>query len=662
VSSPPPRDGVTGAAGGPSPAEADPYDARLVVTAGGLLGEFNRAGVLSPADVHVARCLAQLAGQEGEAAETVALATALAVRGPRYGHVLVDLEEVRRTVTADAELEVDLGALPWPEVADWVSAVAANPMVAVGEDAPADRPLRLIGTALYLDRNWADERTVAAQLMGRAAHAPPAVDPAVLGEGLRRLFPDPGDGDQRWAAAAAICNRLSVIAGGPGTGKTTTVARIVALLAEQAHARGQPMPLVAMAAPTGKAAARLQEAVQAETARLRVAPSVRGLVADVPSVTLHRLLGSRPGRSRFNHNHLNRLPHDVVMVDETSMVSLALMARLTEAVRPDARLVLAGDPGQLASVEAGAVLGDVVGPAGPRSMMSGAARAALTSVTGVTVAGAGGPPGDGAGGRPAVAGASFGDGIVVLSGSRRFAGPVAALASAIRDGDGDGAVAALAGGAAEVVWLPDPAGDDADVLRREALTAGARLYAAAARGDGPAAVHALGAFRVLCAHRRGPYGVAHWTERIEGWLAGATPFTPAASWYVGRPVMVTANDYALGLYNGDAGVAVADPEGGIRVAFPRPGGVAEFNPYRLTGVETVFAMTVHKAQGSEFDAVAVVLPEAGSAMLTRELLYTAVTRARRQLIVAGTEQAVRQAVARPIARASGLTRRLWGGR
>jgi exodeoxyribonuclease V alpha subunit len=565
-------------------------DPHLVLSAAGALREFNEAGVLTAADLHVARRLAELAGEDDE---SVTLAAALAVRGPRLGHVYVDVAAIRDTVTVDTDEPVDLGALPWPDADEWLERLAASPLVAVGEESGDARPLRLVGRSLYLDRYWREERQVAADLLALAGEAPGTVTP----EPFARLF-EPGR--QREAAETALRRRFAVIAGGPGTGKTTTVARILALLLEQGD------PLVALAAPTGKAAARLIEAVHDEAAKIDISDEVRARLLGLEASTLHRLLGWRPGtRSRFRHDRGNRLPHDVVIVDETSMVSLSLMARLVEAVRADARLILVGDPGQLTSIEAGAVLGDIVGPAG--------------------------------------------EGIVVLERVHRYGAGIAELAEAIRRGDGDGAVAALGG----VTWIADDALDPV----REAAVGAARGVAEAARaGDGLRAIEALGAFRLLCAHRRGPHGVSGWTALIEAWLGHEA----IGDWYVGRPLLVTENDYALRLYNGDTGVVIAAGDGQVSAAFERAGQIVEFSPTRLAAVDTVYAMTVHKSQGSQFSTAAVLLPDPGSPILTRELLYTAVTRAREELILVGSEEAVRAAVARPVARASGLRSRLWG--
>jgi exodeoxyribonuclease V alpha subunit len=316
--------------------EHDPFAARFALRASGLLREFNEAGVVDAADAHVARELGRLGG-EGD--ETVLLALALAVRGPRLGHVHVDLERIRDTAAVDAEEPIDLADLDWPEPQSWIARVSASPLVSTGDRPVAGevRPLRLVGSWLYLDRYWAEEVGVARALRTMAADPPSEVDSELLADGLSRLFRTEASGRQAHAAAAAVTHRWSVVAGGPGTGKTTTVARIVALICEQAAATGAAFPLVALAAPTGKAAARLQESVHAEATILDVAPEVRDQLLTLRASTIHRLLGWRPGsNSRFRHDRNQRLAHDVVIVDETSMVSLSLMARLIEALRSGA--------------------------------------------------------------------------------------------------------------------------------------------------------------------------------------------------------------------------------------------------------------------------------------------------------------------------------------
>jgi len=626
----------------------DAFDIRLARRAGGALHTFNGAGVLSAADVHVALRLGQLGDTSDDA---VLLGAAFAVRAPRLGHVCVDLASVRTTASTDLDLPIDLQALPWPAEGDWIDRLRASSLVGMG------RPLHLEETTLYLDRFWSEERQVAADLLSLSGPPADGVDIGLLASGLARLFSSEDEPDfQRLAAASAVLRQFSVIAGGPGTGKTTTVARVLALLDEQAAARWERPPLVALAAPTGKAAARLQEAVHEEAATLQLEPAERARLLELQGTTLHRLLGFDPGnRSRFRHHRLNRLAHDVVVVDETSMVSLSLMARLVEAVRTDARLILVGDPEQLASVEAGAVLGDVVGPASRRLLMRPPARRDLARAAGQPVP-ASDPPGD----------TPIGDGVVVLRHVHRYGGDIGRLAEAIQGGDGDDVVSLLAGGQEDVCWIPvdvaaEGVSSSLEPVRTAAVASGHLLVEAARAGLALDAIAALGAFRLLCAHRRGPAGVSTWMTAVERWLsADIEGFATDGLWYVGRPLLVTENDYSLRLYNGDTGVVVASGPGRVAAVFERSGQVVEVSPTRLASVDTVYAMTVHKAQGSQFDTVAVLLPGPDSPILTRELLYTAVTRAQRRLLVAGTEESIRAAVGRPIARASGLRRALWG--
>ena len=616
----------------------------------GPLGLFNAAGLLAPSDIHVAVRLSELAGVNDDA---LRLGIAFAVRAPRLGHVCVDLHSVRDTASSETDTEADVEDLPWPDGAAWAGTMADSPVV--GED----RPLHLSGAQLYLNRLWVDQCLVASDLVARAARPVEDGDDEVLAEGLARLFE--GDADphhlQPIAAAAAVRSAVSVIAGGPGTGKTTTVARVLALLDEQALASGRPPPRMLLAAPTGKAGARLEEAVRSEAAELPIEDVTRQRLLDLRGTTIHRLLGFNPGnRTRFRHNRENQLPHDVIVVDETSMVSLPLMARLLESIRPDARLVLVGDPEQLASVEAGAVLGDIVGPASRELCMGAAMRTRIAVDTGYEV-----PASD-----ARLPHSTLGDGIVVLRYVHRHGRAIAQLARAIQRGDANAAIAVLAAGDSNVQWIDAQGTEPGLTEAREAIEAravqsGRAVIEAAAAGQADAALTALNGFRVLCAHRRGTDGVDGWTRQIENWLVQEVDgFSTGPSWYVGQPLIITENDYSLGLYNGDLGVVIRDVADRMVAAFERGGEVVSVSPTRLAAVDTVYAMTVHKSQGSQFHTVVFVVPEAGSRLLTRELLYTAVTRARERLVVVGSEDAIRSAIERPISRASGLRRALWG--
>ena len=645
----------------------DPHDVRRARHAPGLLRPFNDAAVLAVADVQVACGLGRLVG---ESDERVLLAAALAVRALRLGSVCVDLAQVRHTVTVDRAEPTDVQALPWPDLTAWLSACAASAAVAAAADVDAGRPLRLTGVRLYLDRYWREEECVATGLLERTSRPGPSGDAASLRSGLARLFPGPGPDGQRLAAAVAALRWLTVLAGGPGTGKTTTVARLLALLCAQPD---EP-PRIALAAPTGKAAARLEEAVRDAVASL---PSEdRNRLGDLHASTLHRLLGARPdSRTRFRHDRHNRLPHDVVVVDETSMVSLSLMARLIEAVRPGARLVLVGDPEQLASVEAGAVLGDIVGRATVAPARSRSMRARLEEVVpgdlevdGGMATGGSGVPG-GSGGVCHGPAHSIGDGVVVLRHTWRFGGRIAELASAVQDGLADKALTLLSVASDDVSFvetadLTEPAAAALQPLRDDVVAAAKPVVTAAVAGDVAGAVRHLEVHRLLCAHRHGPFGVSRWAALVERWIAAALPgYGTDEEWYAGRPLLVTANDHDLKLYNGDVGVMVADKldhaaDGGLIAAFARGGAPVLVHPARLSAVQTVHAMTVHRSQGSQFERITFVLPEVDSQLSTRELLYTGLTRAQSFVRLAGTEEEFRAAIARPAARASGLRLRL----
>ena len=562
---------------------------RRATGATGLLAAFNDAAVIDSADVLVAQRLCALAKETDERVE---LAVALVVRGLRAGSVCLDLRSI--------EAQVDEPDLPWPAVDGWLAAVWASPLL----EPP--HVLRRQEHLLYLDRYWREEVQVADDLLAMVSrrNAEPATD-------VERLFPT-GYEEQRDAAEIALSQRVTVLTGGPGTGKTTTVARLLALFAGQAESGARLR--IALAAPTGKAAARLQEAVRLEIEKLDLVDQRR--LSGLQATTLHRLLGSRPDTSsRFRHHRGNRLPHDVIVVDETSMVSLTMMARLLEAVRPQSRLLLVGDPDQLASVDAGAVLADLVDGLG---------------------AGKGSP-------------------VVALQTSHRFGESIGALASAIRTGDADVALEVLRAGGDHIEWLDDE--DPTAPLRKVLLPQALALRQAAVLGDAGEAMATLDEHRLLCAHRRGPYGVQHWNRQVERWLAESTGDPIWSDWYVGRPILVTANDYGLSLYNGDTGVTVADPDG-LRVAIGTGTQPKTFATGRLSDVETMHAMTIHKSQGSQAAEVTVLMPPVDSRLLTRELFYTAVTRAKAKVRVVGSEASVREAIDRRAVRASGLALRL----
>ena len=664
------------------------------------LRTFREAGVLAAADVDVA---VRLAALHGDGDWRVTLAAALAVRAPRVGHVCVELDRVAAHVVAEAaadEAAETALADRWPNPRDWAEAVAASPLVRVADDAqpeaPPDEAVRAEQGAesgdsgprgdvaplvwwrgrLYLDRYWRYEQRLAAALTVRAGDAVPDIDPAQVRTALDALGighgAGDGDGDngdqpdrQRLAVATAALHRLAVITGGPGTGKTTTVAGLLAVLLDLAG--DDEPPRIALAAPTGKAAQRLAEAIVEATQRLSLPEDTRARLTATPARTLHRLLRVDPGRpSRFRHDAATPLPADVVVVDEASMVSLPLMAKLVDAVPDHARLVLLGDRDQLASIEAGAVLGDLAGPdahdAPPRHIPAVADR--LTAATGQSVQTATDAP-------------PIRDAITRLTRTHRFGAhtPIGRLATAIR-GSGDDpqpAIAELDALAADdqapVTWAVADAAQPApaDVTAR-VVGSYEEVARAAAGGDADTALTALEHLRVLCAHRRGPGSVAWWNEHIQQRLAERLDTIPAPTtsqaWYPGRPVLVTENAWDIDLANGDVGVVVADPTDPTappRVAFrDSDGGTRRLRPSRLPAHDTTYAMTVHKSQGSQYAHPVVVLPSRDSPICTRELVYTALTRATGALTLVASRDVLQRALARRIQRPSGLEPRLWG--
>ncbi|WP_263146316.1 exodeoxyribonuclease V subunit alpha [Pseudomonas sp. RIT-PI-AD] len=520
-----------------------------------------------------------------------------------------------------------------PALDDWLAVLRASPLVA---PAGGFAPLILDDTRLYLARYHAYETALAEQLLRRSGERPP-VDEARLGESLARLFAGNVEQPdwQRLAAAQAVRRNLAVISGGPGTGKTTTVVRLLAALLEQPSER----PLaIGLGAPTGKAAARMAEAIRAAKATLPVDEAVRAALPE-EARTLHRLLGSRGDSPQVRHHAGNPLALDVLVVDEASMVDLALMAKLLDALPSGARLILLGDKDQLAAVEAGAVFAELCEGRG----FDAAAAADLRRLTGQQV--------------PVETPTSrLGDAVVLLVHSHRFAeaSGIGELARRINAGDAQGVIDLLREGREDLGWNPAP-GSGALLDR---LDAGYAPYLAAARaGDPPRAFAAFGDFRALTAQREGPWGVAGLNDGLETRIKRRLGVAGRERWYPGRAVMVRQNDYALGLFNGDVGLCLPT-ERGLAVFFEGEQGHRRFAPARLPSHDSAFAMTVHKSQGSEFREVLLVLPEQPSPLLTRALFYTGITRAKRRVDVWGLPARLEEAVLSRAERAAGLARRL----
>lgn len=610
-------------------------DARIVLNAAAPLVPFNQAGVLSPADVHVAQRLAALSKTDIE--PTVLIATALAVRAIRLGSVCVAVNRLSEVAVDHEESGIDPATLPWPDPADVVKALESSPLLTGTASGPL-RPLHLAhtpeGPLLYLRRYFQQEQRIR-DLLDNRARTHPHLDAGRLSEGLHRHFPDAGPDRQRIAAALAAAGWTTVIAGGPGTGKTHTVARVLALMFDECG----PGLRVALAAPTGRAAAQLEASVRAQAPEL-------GLPEHLTATTLHRLLGWRPGsRSRFAHDSTNRLPHELVVVDETSMVSLTMMSRLLDALRPQSRLVLVGDPDQLASVDAGAVLADLV--ARPVTEQT---NPALSSLVADDLE----PDADNVDALSVEEREQLGAGVIRLTRVRRFGERIEQLAAAVRRGDADEVIGLLGAGHDEFELVGF---DNLESVRRDVVDSATAVRVAAEAGDAAAALAGLSSHRLLCAHREGTSGVEHWLRLATEWIGAPEEAFDTGRWFAGQPLLVTTNDYDTGIYNGDTGVVV-NIDGRPMVAFARGQSIKMLHPSQLVSAKSVYAMTIHRSQGSQYESVSVVIPPERSSLLTRELLYTAITRASARVRLVGTEEAIRAGVNRKVLRASGLRTRL----
>ena len=605
------------------------------------IGRLLRVGVVAPLDAHFAGALARL---RPAASEAVLLAAALVSQSTREGHVRVDLRELVSRPLLDAAGGV--ASVERPNAESWARQLEESELAG---DGATGTPLVIEeGRWLYLRRYWQHERRLAELLRARVGLVEDSTQSTPLRAALDRLFGSvEGINWPRVAVEVALLTRFTAIVGGPGTGKTSTVVKLMAALVEQAFDRGMGAPRFLLLAPTGKAAGRLIESIRAAKERIDCPSRVRADIVE-EAATIHRALGFVPGHpAGVRHDLESPLPADVVIVDEASMVDIALMRRLVEAVSPRARLVLLGDRDQLASVEAGAVLADLT--TFSAADYSHELRDRIVRVFGTELPGT-----------PGAARCTIRDHVVELVESHRFGrdSGIGSLARAIRRGDGEGALALLHAPSVDDVRLLPPAPQGGlPVPLRSAVVPGYRPVVSAASPE--AALEALSTFRVLCAHRQGPAGVVGANLAVEsclvaaGWLERGT--------MVGRPVLITRNDYALGLFNGDVGVVwVRSGEDSARVFFPDPAsGVRSVSLARLPPHEIVFAMSVHKSQGSEMDQVAILLPDVGSPLLTRELVYTAVTRARTRVTLYGSDGAVRAAVARRVQRATGLAELLW---
>lgn len=590
----------------------------------------------SELDIHFARFIQRISGNKDP---VFFLTIAFLSRETAAGHICLDLAELAGTPVAGKT-----AGLSFPELSKWRQTL--EQVSAVGFPGEFKPVILDSGGRLYLYRYWQYQTLVAQTLIDRSKATRVFADMDRVRDRIRLFFPDREAPDmQKAAAVTALFRNLCIICGGPGTGKTTTVARILALLLD---CTGQKLR-IALAAPTGKAADRLQKAVSAAKPGL---PCTEEILSQIPdqAATLHRLLGTVPGSVSFRYNRDNPLPYDVVVIDEASMVDLPLLAKTLSATAPDTRILIVGDRDQLASVESGAALGDICTETAINAFSPDLVRT-LHKTTQIL-------PSDHSTGtdRPPLA-----DNIVVLNENFRFKNDSAIFlfSRAVSRGDEEAAFSVLTQNKDDDIYINRSFLTCFQDTLPDMITRHILPFMTAASPE--QALEILDHFRILCPLRAGPLGAKGINLKIERYLQKSEQIPAEKKFYHGRPILITQNDYSLNLFNGDTGIIFSqsgDREN-LKAFFPgKENTCRAFSPASLPAHETVFAMTVHKSQGSEFDEILLVLPDSPSPVLTRELIYTAVTRAKKKLQVVGAEAVLKYAVSRKISRRSGLTEQL----
>jgi exodeoxyribonuclease V alpha subunit len=614
----------------------------------------------SPVDIHFALFMERLSGARSDA---LVMAALLASSRTGTGDICVDLPALSgmplmgRHGNGEGQMPGAGSSLTLPAPDEWVDSLRGCGIVGTQGEY---RPLILDEKGrLYLYRYWEYEKCLAGEILGRMHGDPGPCDAGVLKDGMRRLFGNAGGEGFDWQAVAALSavrHSLCVLSGGPGTGKTSTVVNMLVLLIEQALAQNR-VPSIAMAAPTGKAAARLREAVRRARDGLRCDARVRSLVPD-EAHTLQRLLGAAAGRSLFRHHAGNPLPYDIVVVDEASMADLALMAKFMDAVPRGSKIIIIGDRDQLASVEAGAVLGDICSAAS-RFSYSAEFTEYVRAAADIDI-----KPGSGGG----TAQARMRDCVINLEKSYRFGedSGIGHLGRAVKSGSaGDVVHILIEGGYGDILFKDcGPDSFRGGEFVRKALDAYSPRFIASSPAE---YLNAMPEFMILSPLRSGPCGVDGINDEIEKALYKNGLIKSRDRWYSGKPLLITKNDYSVLLFNGDMGVLFDDGAGSVRAHFQSAdGSIRAVAPARLPSCEAAYALTVHKSQGSEFERVLLLLPDLQNSeglrsLATRELLYTAITRARRSVEIWGRAETVSLMASNPTVRTSGLMDRLLDG-
>jgi exodeoxyribonuclease V alpha subunit len=597
--------------------------------------------IIRPIDLEWCRFLLE---RHPKISQKVLLAACLVSHLYKQGHVCLPLDEYAdQFIFNNEQNDIEVKA---PALTHWRSVLKECP--AVGQ--PGDyKPLILDDSdRLYMHKLWHYEHTLAEQLVERSSKQIDNIDESVLRDGLKRLFATSSQTPdwQQVAAATSVHNKLSIISGGPGTGKTSTVVRILALILEQ-HLKNKDQKSlnIALAAPTGKAATRLQDAIVSAKEGLDVTEEVRTTIPE-KAQTIHQLLGASRYSSQFKHHADNPISYDLLIVDEASMVDQALMSKLVDALRDDARLILLGDKDQLASVEAGSVLGDICDI--EHNIYSQKNVDWLNSLS-LDIADnhiSDNP-------KPLVGN------ITLLAKSYRFSSDsgIGQLSQKVNAGDAKQAVSLLETSKGDIGFNPIESQSELETVLTEKLPA---YFKNILDTESPhEAVESFNQFRMLAAHRKGPLGIVHLNQLAEQILQKKSLIPKYTPWYPGKPVIINTNNYTLELFNGDTGVCLEDGDGELKVYFKSEGQVRGIAPSRLPDHNTAFAMTVHKSQGSEFDEVMLILPRTVSKVVNRELLYTAITRARTKITITGRKEILKKGIQKKIHRSSGLRDYLW---
>lgn len=598
------------------------------------------AGELASIDIEFCRFLLNI---DSQAEEEVLLAACLTSAAYRDGNVCIQLQDYAgRKLFTEAPEELQKTG---PHIKKWIEKLNDSTLVGLPGDF---KPLILDDQhRLYMHKLWHNEQKLVQQILAKVEAPAPEVDKDVLQDGLNRLFSNNEEINwQQVAAVAAVFNTFTVISGGPGTGKTTTVVRLLALLLEQGRSRGE-LPSIALAAPTGKAAARLENSILEAREQLQTDEEIKQTIP-VECVTIHQLLGASRHTAHFRFNEDNPLPYDYVIIDEVSMVDQALMCKLMNAMLTKTRLLLLGDKDQLASVEAGSVLGDLCGDHNQNKFsreMQSILQDLNIHLPNSAVAKTA---------QPLI------DNIILLTKSYRFEAEsgIGQLAKAVNRGQADEAWALVNNDAYPEISATSPRQLSRFIedLAQPVIQQFKKVQAA---GSPSEMLEHYRHDKILAAHRKGFRGVNFINSSIERMLKKRGFISPYEEWYEGRPVIINTNNYRLGLSNGDLGVCGIDQNSDMKVFFENNDGLFAVSPARLPDYATAFALTVHKSQGSEFNNIYFVLPEQPSKILSRELIYTAISRARKQVRIFGPKQIFLDAVRHTAARKSGLKDYLW---